>query len=239
MPFCPESALSGHRQHRLPSRPSGTAATVPIPADWAGRRVLLHFQAVDHDATVWVDGVEVGRHRGGFTPFSCRPRAGAAGRGDESRSSCGPGTPARARSRAASRRTSTPTTAALYTPHHRHLADGLAGAGARDPSAPAADHPRRRQRRVPARACRSAANAPAGTGSRATVRDAARRRSSQASVRGRPRPCAPAVTCRSRPTGVRLWSPEDPHLYDLRARAARRRRHRGRQRAELRRAARR
>ena len=32
--------------------------------------MLLHFQAVDYDATVWVDGVEVGRHRGGFTPFS-------------------------------------------------------------------------------------------------------------------------------------------------------------------------
>ena len=42
-----------------------------IPAEWAGRRVLLHFQAVDYDATVWVNGVEVGRHRGGFSPFSC------------------------------------------------------------------------------------------------------------------------------------------------------------------------
>ena len=30
-----------------------------------GRRVLLHFQAVDYDATVWVNGVEAGRHRGG------------------------------------------------------------------------------------------------------------------------------------------------------------------------------
>jgi beta-galactosidase/beta-glucuronidase len=33
--------------------------------------VLLHFQAVDYDATVWVNGVQVGRHRGGFTPFTC------------------------------------------------------------------------------------------------------------------------------------------------------------------------
>ena len=31
--------------------------------------MLLHFGAVDHDATVWVDGTEVVRHRGGFTPF--------------------------------------------------------------------------------------------------------------------------------------------------------------------------
>jgi beta-galactosidase/beta-glucuronidase len=42
-----------------------------IPKAWAGRKVLLHFQAVDYDATVWVNGQEVGRHRGGFTPFTC------------------------------------------------------------------------------------------------------------------------------------------------------------------------
>ena len=33
--------------------------------------MLLHLQAVDYDATVWVNGREVGRHRGGFTPFTC------------------------------------------------------------------------------------------------------------------------------------------------------------------------
>jgi beta-galactosidase/beta-glucuronidase len=70
VPFCPESELSG-----VGNRDFLVAVwyrrTVDIPAAWRGRRVLLHFQAVDHDATVWVNGVEVGRHRGGFTPFSC------------------------------------------------------------------------------------------------------------------------------------------------------------------------
>ncbi|MBO0702554.1 MAG: beta-galactosidase, partial [Candidatus Dormibacteraeota bacterium] len=42
-----------------------------VPADWAGARVHLRFQAVDYDATVWCDGREVVRHRGGATPFSC------------------------------------------------------------------------------------------------------------------------------------------------------------------------
>ena len=41
-----------------------------IPHDWSGKRILLHFQAVDYDATVWINEIEVGRHRGGFSPFS-------------------------------------------------------------------------------------------------------------------------------------------------------------------------
>ena len=64
VPFCPESELSGVHD------PDFMAAVwyrreVAIPARWAGRRVLLHFQAVDYDTTVWIDGVEVARHRGG------------------------------------------------------------------------------------------------------------------------------------------------------------------------------
>lgn len=41
-----------------------------LPADWAGRRVLLHFGAVDYLATVWVNGVFVIQHEGGHVPFS-------------------------------------------------------------------------------------------------------------------------------------------------------------------------
>lgn len=69
VPFAPESALS-----RIENVDFMEAVwyrrTVDIPADWAGSTVLLHFGAVDHDATVWVNGVEVARHRGGFTPFT-------------------------------------------------------------------------------------------------------------------------------------------------------------------------
>jgi beta-galactosidase/beta-glucuronidase len=69
VPFAPESRLSGIGANDfLEAVWYQRAATAP--ADWAGRRVLLHFQAVDHDATVWIDGVEAGRHRGGFTGFS-------------------------------------------------------------------------------------------------------------------------------------------------------------------------
>ena len=70
VPFCPESALSGV-QHSDFMQAVWYRKLVTLPQGWAGRRVLLHFQAVDYDATVWVNGQEVGRHRGGFSPFSC------------------------------------------------------------------------------------------------------------------------------------------------------------------------
>ncbi len=70
VPFCPESKLSGIHNADFMNA-VWYRRNVKIPADWAGRRVILHFQAVDYDSTVWVNGEEVGRHRGGFTPFSC------------------------------------------------------------------------------------------------------------------------------------------------------------------------
>ncbi|HMH59011.1 MAG TPA: glycoside hydrolase family 2 TIM barrel-domain containing protein, partial [Galbitalea sp.] len=36
---------------------------------WQNQRVVLHFGAVHHAATVWVNGTEVGEHEGGYTPF--------------------------------------------------------------------------------------------------------------------------------------------------------------------------
>ncbi|MCC7354944.1 MAG: beta-galactosidase [Anaerolineae bacterium] len=70
VPFCPESPLSGIG-HTDFMQAVWYRRTVTIPEAWKGRRVLLHFQAVDYDTTVWVNGVEVVRHRGGFTPFTC------------------------------------------------------------------------------------------------------------------------------------------------------------------------
>ena len=70
VPFCPESSLSGIGcTDFMPS--VWYKRKVRIPENWKGQQVLLHFGAVDYDATVWVNGTEVGRHRGGFTPFAC------------------------------------------------------------------------------------------------------------------------------------------------------------------------
>lgn len=69
VPFAPETKLSGI-EHVDFMEAVWYRRTVTIPAEWAGKRAILHFGAVDHDTTVWVNDVEVARHRGGFTPFS-------------------------------------------------------------------------------------------------------------------------------------------------------------------------
>ena len=44
--------------------------TFAVPEAWRGRRLLLHFGAVDYEAWVWVNGRQVGHHRGGHSSFS-------------------------------------------------------------------------------------------------------------------------------------------------------------------------
>ncbi len=81
VPFCPESKLSGIENHDYYNAVWYRRQAI-IPSEWVGKRILLHFQAVDYDSTVWVNGEEVGRHRGGFSPFNC-DISGVAGAGDE------------------------------------------------------------------------------------------------------------------------------------------------------------
>lgn len=78
VPFCPESSLSGIGNTDF-LQAVWYRKEVAIPAHWQGQRVLLHFQAVDYDATVWINGIELARHRGGFTPFTVELPADLAG----------------------------------------------------------------------------------------------------------------------------------------------------------------
>ncbi|MEM2936628.1 MAG: glycoside hydrolase family 2, partial [Candidatus Bathyarchaeia archaeon] len=41
-----------------------------IPESFSGKRMLLHFGAVDYETKVWLNGNFLGSHRGGYTPFS-------------------------------------------------------------------------------------------------------------------------------------------------------------------------
>lgn len=44
--------------------------TFTPPADWRGKRVLLHFGGVWSSAEVWINGTNMGRHDSGFTSFA-------------------------------------------------------------------------------------------------------------------------------------------------------------------------
>src|SRR5258708_1007366 len=50
------------------SRGCGTAGCLTCP-DWKGRHVLLHFDAVDWEATVYLNGKKLSTHKGGFDAF--------------------------------------------------------------------------------------------------------------------------------------------------------------------------
>jgi hypothetical protein len=70
VPFPVESSLSGVMRRVAPDERLWYRRTFEIPDAWRTQRVVLHFGAVDWEATVWVDGVQVGSHRGGYDPFS-------------------------------------------------------------------------------------------------------------------------------------------------------------------------
>ncbi|MGW4063653.1 LamG-like jellyroll fold domain-containing protein [Amycolatopsis sp. NPDC004747] len=67
VPYPVESALSGIMRHETNM---WYRRTFQLPRDWRGQRILLHFQAVDYDATVIVNGKTVGRHTGGYDAWS-------------------------------------------------------------------------------------------------------------------------------------------------------------------------
>ena len=43
---------------------------IEVPAEWKGKRVILHIDACDHTTTVFVNGKRAGKHKGGYTPFA-------------------------------------------------------------------------------------------------------------------------------------------------------------------------
>lgn len=69
VPFPIESVLSGVHM-RATGKNLWYQRTFTIPETWADQNVLLHFGAVDWETTVWVNGRELGMHRGGYDAFS-------------------------------------------------------------------------------------------------------------------------------------------------------------------------
>jgi beta-galactosidase/beta-glucuronidase len=71
VPFPVESSLSGVGKKVTESDRLWYSRTFEVPRDWGQRpRVLLHFGAVDWETVVYVNGRQVGSHRGGYDPFT-------------------------------------------------------------------------------------------------------------------------------------------------------------------------
>ncbi|PWI07546.1 glycoside hydrolase family 2 [Streptomyces sp. NWU339] len=81
VPFPVESQLSGlerHEDHMFYRK------LVEVPKNWKigeGKRLKLHFGAVDYRARVWVNGRKVAEHTGGYTAFSADITDALKGRG--------------------------------------------------------------------------------------------------------------------------------------------------------------
>ena len=70
VPFCAESALSGVGKRVGKDNLLWYQRDITVPAKRKGKRVLLHFGAVDWRSDIFVNGKNVGRHEGGYDPFT-------------------------------------------------------------------------------------------------------------------------------------------------------------------------
>lgn len=70
VPFPLESHLSGYEKTLSPSERAWYQREFEINKSWSKQKVLLHFGAVDWKCVVWINGLKVGKHVGGYDPFS-------------------------------------------------------------------------------------------------------------------------------------------------------------------------
>ncbi len=70
VPFCIESSLSGVGRFVGKENNLWYRTTIEKPRGWDGRRVLLHFDAVDWSAEVYLNGNLACTHTGGYTAFT-------------------------------------------------------------------------------------------------------------------------------------------------------------------------
>lgn len=70
VPFCPESLLSGIQEPIEYGKEIIYRRTFTVPEEWTGKRILLHFGAVNRIAVVRLNGTTVAIHDNGYLPFS-------------------------------------------------------------------------------------------------------------------------------------------------------------------------
>lgn len=69
VPFSPETELSGVQRTLQKDEFLWYRREVTLPGEFFGKRIILHFGAVDQIAMVWVNNIPVTTHVGGYLPF--------------------------------------------------------------------------------------------------------------------------------------------------------------------------
>ncbi|HOX59948.1 MAG TPA: glycoside hydrolase family 2 TIM barrel-domain containing protein [Candidatus Paceibacterota bacterium] len=69
VPFAVDAPLSGVMHVLRPQERLWYGRNFRVPQAWEGKRVLLHIDASDWETTVYVNGTRMGQHRGGYDPF--------------------------------------------------------------------------------------------------------------------------------------------------------------------------
>lgn len=70
VPFSPESQLSGVQRQLMPDEYLWYHRTVYLSEVPDGRRLLLHFGAVDQECIIYLNGKKAGTHQGGYLAFA-------------------------------------------------------------------------------------------------------------------------------------------------------------------------
>jgi beta-galactosidase/beta-glucuronidase len=69
VPYPVESALAGIAKRVDETQRIWYRRTFKIPSKWNNKRILLHFGAIDWESEVFIDGHKLGLHRGGYDAF--------------------------------------------------------------------------------------------------------------------------------------------------------------------------
>jgi hypothetical protein len=204
VPFAPEAPLSGIGEHR-PAMHYRRTFTRPATMR-AGERLLLHFGAVDWSTTVLVNGREVCRHVGGYDAFSCDITDALRADSAVQELLVAVADPTDAFGQPRGKQVRQPE-GIWYTP-----VSGIWQTVWLEPVPATRIATLRFTPDVPGRALRLRVDATGGGATRVEVVALAEGRAI-AQVSGEP-----GRELRLPIADARLWSPDDPHLYDLRVR---------------------
>lgn len=81
VPFAVESALSGVNKRVGPDNILWYRTRFTVPSEFRRKTILLHFGAVDWKSEIYLNGILVGSHQGGYDPFTLDITSFIKGRG--------------------------------------------------------------------------------------------------------------------------------------------------------------